>query len=410
MHRKLLYILAALALACSCNPVDPDNNGEKEQPKDTLNAIDHIIDSIRQEHCMTALSYTVVKDFGIVHTGALGVHDRNLRIPIDTESVFRIASVSKSFTGAAAMQLVDEGKVSLKDDISDLLGFTVRNPYYPDEPITLEMLLSHTSSLQGDEDGMGNKLSNLDQMRNSEDLIRNCFYDERPGTAYHYSNKGLTVAAAAVEKVRGERFDSLVVNHLLSPLGLTNSGNNPDVLDPSTFVRSYIYRSYTREYIYQSSPYSSPSLKNYKLGYDTDKLWPAGGMNISSMNLARWMLMFMQYGVGTDGERVLSRESVQRMITPTQGAGAYGITLRKYADFLDGHTMYGHTGSKYGFRSFMVFDPESGFGFSLICSSIDKDAYSLPKLVPVLYKLLINKDFAGVDIDIPDDDTGDEAI
>lgn len=284
----LTFLLIAL---CACNPVVPDNgNTDKpeEQKKDTLSPIDHIIDSIRQQQCMTALSYTVIKDFEIVHSGALGLHDRNLKIPIDTASIFRIASCSKSFTGAAAMQLVDEGKVSLQSDVSDLLGFKLRNPYFPDDVITLEMLLSHTSSLQGDEDGMGTSINNLDPNINSDDLIKNGFHEERPGTAYHYSNKGLTVAAAAVEKVRGERFDSLIVNHLLAPLGITNASFNPSQLNAATFVMSYVYRDYSKEYFFQSSPWSKPSLnKNYKLGYQTDKLWPSGGMNISSANLAR---------------------------------------------------------------------------------------------------------------------------
>lgn len=410
MRRLLVFITAVFLAVCSCGHDEPENKGNNEVKKDTLCPEDHLIDSLRKQYCMSALSYTVVKDFKIIHSGALGVYDRNLRRPVDTSSIYRIASASKSFTGAAAMQLVDEGKISLKDDIGTILGFEVRNPYYPDVPITLEMLLSHTSSLHGDEDGLGNSLSNLNPLRNSEDLIKTAFYDERPGTAYHYSNKGLTIAACVVEKVRGERFDNLINDHLLAPLGITNAGFNPTVLDPATFVMSYIYRSYSKEYFFQSSPWSSPSLKNYELGYNTDKLWPAGGMNISANNLANWMIMFMQYGKGTNGATVLSKESVERMLTLTENAGIYCITLRKYDNFLDGHTMYGHTGSKYGFKSFMVFDPVSGFGFTLMTSSINKDEFSLPDLVPVLYKLFINPDFTGTEITVPDDDDADDVL
>jgi len=410
MRRTLLLAIAALALICSCGHEEPENKGGDDVKKDTLGIEDHLIDSIRQQYCMTALSYTVVKDFQILHSGALGVHDRNLKLPIDTSSIFRIASVSKSFTGAAAMQLVEEGKVSLNDDIGDILGFKIRNPYYPEVPITLEMLLSHTSSLHGDEDGLGNSVSTLNPEYNGDDVIINSFFDEKPGTTYHYSNKGTCIAACVVEKLRGERFDSLMVNHILSPVGITNAGFNPSMLDPGTFVRSYVYRPYLKEYFYQSTPWTTPSLKNYKLGYTTDKFGPQGGMNISSANLARWMLMFMKNGVGENGERILSKESVQKMMTPVLDTTGYGLTMRKYDNFLDGHTMYGHTGSKYGFKSIMVFDPAAGFGFTLLVSSIDGEAYSLPKLIPVLYKLFINNNFSGTDISVPDDDDGKDTL
>ena len=399
---------------CSCDPVEQPDNGKdvkKEEPKpDTLCVEDKLIDSIRQKHNMTALSYTVVKDFKIVHSGALGIRDRNLKTPIDTGSIFRIASCSKSFTGAAAMQLVDEGKMTLNDDVSDILGFDVRNPYFPDVPITVGMLLSHTSSLQGDEDGMGNSLANIDPMRNSSDLISHCFYEEKPGTKYHYSNKGLTVAAACVEKVRGERFDSLVVNHLLIPLGITNSGFNPNRLDASTFVMSYVYRAFENEYFFQSSPWSSPKTKGYVLGYNTDSMWPAGGMNTSSANRARGMLMFLQYGKGVNGERLLSGESAKVMLTPYTNAGTYGITLNKYGKYLDGLTLYGHTGSKYGFKSFMVFDPVSGFGFTAIASSINTETYSITKLIPVLYKLFIDPNYFVSDFSLPSDDDENDIL
>src|SRR5690625_5901070 len=77
--------------------------------------------------------------------------DLEEKIPMTDESLFRIASISKSFTATALMQLVEQKKLSLQDDVSDLIGFEIRNPRYPNKVITLEMLLSHTSSLNDSE-------------------------------------------------------------------------------------------------------------------------------------------------------------------------------------------------------------------------------------------------------------------
>ena len=70
------------------------------------------------------------------------------RLPVTRDTRFRIASVSKQFTVFTLMELAEGGKLSLQDDVSKYLGFTLRNPAYPDTPITLEMLASHTSSLR----------------------------------------------------------------------------------------------------------------------------------------------------------------------------------------------------------------------------------------------------------------------
>ncbi|VTP98079.1 serine hydrolase domain-containing protein [Sphingobacterium daejeonense] len=79
---------------------------------------------------------------------AFGYKDLETKEPLTTDNLFRIASISKSFSSTAIMQLVEAGKVSLDDDISDLIGFKVRNPKFPNTKITLEMMLSHRSKSQ----------------------------------------------------------------------------------------------------------------------------------------------------------------------------------------------------------------------------------------------------------------------
>ena len=97
------------------------------------------------------LAVAVVRDNAIVYKKSFGFKDLEAGIPLEVDDIFRIASISKSFSATAVMQLLEQGKLSLDDEVGDLVGFPVRNPKYPEVPITLRMLLSHTSSLTDSE-------------------------------------------------------------------------------------------------------------------------------------------------------------------------------------------------------------------------------------------------------------------
>jgi CubicO group peptidase (beta-lactamase class C family) len=109
------------------------------------------IDSIMKQRSVVGLSVAVVKNGEITYAHAFGLKELEHQTPLDNSSIFRIASISKSFSATAIMQLVAEKKVSLDDDFSKLVGFSVRNPKFPSEVITLKMVLSHTSSINDSE-------------------------------------------------------------------------------------------------------------------------------------------------------------------------------------------------------------------------------------------------------------------
>lgn len=96
---------------------------------------------------VVGFSVAVVKKGEIVYKHSFGLKDVESNTALTENSLFRIASISKSFSATSIMQLVEAGKLSLDDDFSKLVGFKVRNPKYPEKVITLKMVLSHTSSL-----------------------------------------------------------------------------------------------------------------------------------------------------------------------------------------------------------------------------------------------------------------------
>src|SRR5687767_1122823 len=105
------------------------------------------IRAIMQETKVMGLSVAVVKNNRIIYTHSFGLKDMETNTPLTDDCLFRIASISKSFSATSIMQLVEANKLSLDDDISQLVGFRIRNPKYPETIITLKMVLSHRSSI-----------------------------------------------------------------------------------------------------------------------------------------------------------------------------------------------------------------------------------------------------------------------
>lgn len=105
------------------------------------------IASLMDEFHAAGLAVAVVKDGKLLYTKSFGYQNIERKAPLKENHIFRIASISKSFTSTAIMQLVEAGHFTLDSDFGDLVGFPVRNPKFPDQVITLRMVLSHTSSI-----------------------------------------------------------------------------------------------------------------------------------------------------------------------------------------------------------------------------------------------------------------------
>ncbi|MCR5710046.1 MAG: beta-lactamase family protein [Bacteroidales bacterium] len=314
------------------------------------------------------VSCAVVKDNKIVYNHNFGVKDLATGEPVDDKTIFRIASISKSFTATGLLQMQEQGKVSLQDDVSDLLGFTVRNPKYPDVAITLEMLLSHTSSIN-DSQGYWSTIDIINPDINPS--CGACFNDYAPGSGgYEYCNLNLNLAGTILERVSGERFDQYVVNHILKPLGLYG-GYCVDSLDASRFAHLYEWDAeagrYNDTYGEAYAP-RSEKVANYVMGHDALIFSPTGGMKISALDLARYMTMHMNYGTTPDGVRIISEESSRSMQYERSAPEHYGLNLWLADDYVPGVTLVGHTGGAYGLRSAMFFNPEEKYGFVIICS------------------------------------------
>ena len=383
-RNKFMWVLAASMLLTSCAMTQEER-------------INNAIEQVMEQYQCVGVSAAVVQDGQIVYNQSFGYKDLETQTPLANDHMMRIASISKSFTATGLMQHVEKGIISLDDDINDLIGFTIRNPHHPDVPITLRMVLSHTASFRDPEN-----YSTLDPLNPAVngDCIET-YYEYKPGEGYNYSNLGLNLAGTILEKVSGVRFDHYVKDSIINKLGLCG-GHNVDMLDTTKFASIYNYRD--GKYI-KSRAYSSVAhrLDNYIMGYSAPIFSPTGGVKISAHDLARYMMMHMNYGE-LDGVRIISEESAKTMQTPVwyiqnihEWEDQYGLCLWEFVDFLNdekyntpGHYPIGHTGDAYGLRSIMIWSPEDHWGIVAMTNGYiyDPDKDILKTLANAIYEAM----------------------
>jgi CubicO group peptidase (beta-lactamase class C family) len=346
---------------------------------------------LMKDYPVMGLSVAVVKEGKVVHTQALGWKEEG-KIPLQTTDLFRIASISKSFTATALLQLVEKKVLSLDDDVSNLIGFPIRNPKFPDTVITLRMLLSHTSSIN-DQQGY----FTLDAIHPEKNTAGQAAYNAyAPGKGYEYCNLNFNLAGAILEKYSGLRFDAYIQENILNPLGLYG-GYDVDQLDKSRFATLYAYQRDSARFVPSTAAYASKreELKTYVPGYSTPIFSPTGGMKISAPDLAKYLLLHMNYGkVGQ--VRLISSAHAKEMQTPLSSDENYGLALWKTNVLIPGVELVGHTGSAYGLYSALFFNPEEKFGFVVIsngCDPTEEEGYIqvIRRVVQILYEEWIVK-------------------
>lgn len=330
---------------------------------------------IMKSHDAIGLSVAVVKEGKIIYTHSFGLKDAESNTPLTDKDIFRIASISKSFSATSVMQLIEAGKLSLKDDMSDLVGFKVRNPNYPETVITLKMAMSHTSSLNDSEGYLS--LDVINPAKNPN--WAKCYSSYEPGKGYKYCNLNYNMVGTTIEKKSGERFDRYVKHHILDPLKLYG-GYCVDSLDASLFSTIYEYDSVAKGFKPAPMAYAPrrEEIKNYVMGYSTPIFSPTGGMKISATDLAKYMTMHMNKGI-YNGTRVMSEKSARLMQKKISEEEGYGLAIMNVDNMIPGKMMTGHTGSAYGLYSAMFFQPKEKFGIVVItngCSPVYTDGFN----------------------------------
>jgi CubicO group peptidase (beta-lactamase class C family) len=351
---------------------------------------DVAIQQIMQENPVMGFSVAVVKNNKMIYNKSFGFKDAETKTPLSNENIFRIASISKSFSATAVMQLIEAKKLSLDQDVSELLGFKVRNPKFPETVITLRLMLSHLSSINDDQGYFSLDSINPAKSANWE----KCYNNYEPGKAYMYCNLNFNMIGTIIERVSGERFDAYIENHILKPLQLYG-GFYVNGLDKSKFANIYEYQPDASKFVVSPNAYNprTTEFAAYQMGYSTPLFSPTGGMKISAKDLATYMMMHANYGK-YNGVKIISKKSSKLMQTAASGLEPYGFALEAPGSIINGQKLIGHTGFAYGLFSAMFFNPQEKYGIVVIsngCHPGETNGYNnvIRKTVNALYESLI---------------------
>jgi len=364
-------------------------------------------------HPILAAAVGVIRDGQVVFSDAAGSKDPGGE-PATGDTKYRIASISKLVTAVGVWQLIEEGAIDPDADISRYLGFVLRNPHYPETPITVKMLLSHTSSVR--DGGIAGSYNIPYGHPISEFFTEGCpCYNpncwapagQAPGDYFAYCNMNYCLLGTIIERVSGQRFDRYMTRHIFAPMGLTCSYN---VCEMSQEVQSQVgtlYRKLNKDGV--QDPINgiwTPQCDDFRNGYpcaeDSDYIigtngslfGPMGSLRISVNELCRIMLLFCRKG-SANGVSILRPETVERMFTPVWTydplrkngdnyhglMNCYGMGPHIFTNMDNGDRMVvgqdlpfaGHTAEAYGLVGGMGFDRENGNGIVYFVAGIGSD-------------------------------------
>ena len=316
----------------------------------------------------------IIRDGQVCATKEYGLADPITARPVTSDTLFTIASISKTVTATALMTLYEQGKFDLDDNINKYLPFTVYNPNIPDPPITFRMLLSHTSSIQDSDvltehytlkqtpvlpdspislrDYLKDYLSVDGKLYNAKDN----FLEDVPGTTYKYSNTGFGLVGFLTECISGIPFDEYCKKAVFEPLGMKNTAWYFKDVDTSLMAIPYGYDNQLCQ-----------SIRYGFYGYPT---YPDGALKTSVNEFARFLSIFINDGRSFEGKVILHPKTVKKMLSTYNFPGidpGKSVGLAWHFDT----NVYHHSGGDPGISTDTYFNPETRLGIIFFCNGSD---------------------------------------
>jgi CubicO group peptidase (beta-lactamase class C family) len=346
-------------------------SGSTAQPPTTPTPLEQLVPAIdahfrrfQQAAHAPGLVYGIVRDGKLVHASAMGVQDLESQRPVDANTLFRIASMSKAFTALAILRLRDEGKLTL-DALAEVYVPELRGWRYPtsDSPrIRVRDLLSHVGGFVTD-DPWGDRQQILPEAEFTRVLRDGVPFTRAPQTAYEYSNFGYALLGRIITNVSRRPYKDYIEQEIMRPLGMTSTGYDIFAADQSRRAIGYRWENdaFARE----------PDMAHGTFG-------AMGGVQTSANDYARWVAFLLSAWPARDGaetgpaKRATVREMSQGLNFPqvarrpgssgacTQ-AQTYGMGLRLAMDCDAGLTL-AHGGGYPGYGSYVLLLPEHDIG------------------------------------------------
>lgn len=301
-------------------------------------------DVLVQKYKPVGAAMVFIEEDGTVRFQNYGYADKENEIPVTEDTKFKIASISKTFTSYAIMQLVDEGRLDLDTPVNEYLtSWKIPESKYDENKVTLRTLLSHTSGLsKSDEEGYTNPLPTVAEAMEQREihLVR------KPGVQFEYSEfVGHGICQLVIEDVTGIKFEDYMKQYVFEPLGMKDTG-----------------------YENEGENFAVPYAGNGKeVSITPIVMNGGGGVTTTAKDMSLFVKELMRYY--EEGSKEMFQ--VQKNTESQGGVYALGIIPRKLSN---GKTVYEHNGTLTGWNAQMAFEPESHNGMVVLTNS-DKAYY-----------------------------------
>ena len=331
--------------------------------------IDALVASEFTKHPVGSVTVGVVSGTELLWTKSYGDADMTKHIPANSDTVYRIGSVTKMFTGLMLDQLVEDGRVHLSDPVQKYLPevSTVQGRFPDAPPITLVQLATHTSGLGREPDDM-NRYDHgpaRDWEKQLVAALPHLHYAAEPGTRYIYSNMGYATLGAALSRAAKQSYLDYVPSHIFKPLGMTHTA-----LESNPTLQAHLASGYELggDGVDSATPLREQAGRGYRV--------PNGAVYTTVGDLAKFASFLMGNGPDDVLKITSLHHDLDQVIVPsnsrmTEGYGL-GFKVRRRAEYV----AFGHGGDLAGYQAAMYINRDKGLGIVLLVSARGEGAVS----------------------------------
>lgn len=349
--RNLVLVFTALAAITVLSSCPAPKTVTYE---DAIAELKTLIKAEMEKHGITGISIALVDDQDIVWAEGFGYADKDKKIKADENTVYRVGSISKLITDIATMQLQEQGKLDIDEDITKYISeFTINNPFETDKPTTLRQLMSHCSGFLR-ESPVGSYFDDKEpSIKESVESIYGQDLVYEAETKMKYSNIGITLVGYTVQRISGEPFEDYVRENILKPIGMESSDYvlTDELKERLSVAYMWVAESHTAEGKQIEAPV-------FKLG-----TVPAGNLYSTVEDLGRFHSCLFAGGKMGD-KQIIKEETLKEMFTRQfenrvkNARFGLGFVVGER----HGHMTYGHGGAVYGFSSSFIGMPDHKIG------------------------------------------------
>lgn len=402
--KKISIVTLLVIVIISCKGISTTT---KEQKKDFSSVKDSLTTkllSANKDGQIVGFSVTIINQNEVLYNKGFGLADSKNNIAYKTNTIQNIGSVAKTLLGISLLKAQELGKLDLDDPINKYLPFEVVNPNFPDIPITIRQLATHTSSIVDDEENyLKAFILEKDEVNQEEEtafthfqksdkrislseFLHAClskegkwykpemFSEKKPSENFEYTNFGADLCGLVIEQATGMPYKDFTKKHILNPLNMNDSGWSIKEVDASKRSNFYLF-------------------KGQKIADYTAITYPNGGLFTSSEDLGKFLSELMK---GFDGKgTILSKQSYieffkKQFENPLNESGRInlGLFVEYNNDFVGSNQLLiGHNGSDFGSFALMYFNPKTKIG-TVLMSNTDIDYKD--EVVPVVKEVWQN--------------------